>query len=212
MDQGIIRTLKSNFRKNLVLKIIHTLDKNSVEKTNKPNITMLDAILMIYDAWNKVTQTTIDNCFRHAGFVRENLDCPSTSSSAQFDDEDDLPLAVWAKALENEIPISSEELEEYAAIDEFVETCEEPSDENIVQNIIDEGQDSDTESEAEEFDVIPSVSDALKAAEVLTKFVHLQLTDDVLKNSMSKLNSAVRDSFYKEKANLKQAKITDFLI
>lgn len=56
MDQRIIRALKSNFRKNLVLKIVASLDANVDTNAGKhPKITILDAILMIYDAWNKLT-------------------------------------------------------------------------------------------------------------------------------------------------------------
>ncbi|GBP23600.1 Tigger transposable element-derived protein 4 [Eumeta japonica] len=46
---------------------------------------VLDAILMISEAWEKVTHTTIANCFLHAGF--KDL----SPSQAEYDD--DIPLA-----------------------------------------------------------------------------------------------------------------------
>lgn len=59
MAQGIIRTLKSNFPKNLILEIIECLNIGvSVECTE---ITVLDVILIIHDACTKLTQRTIFN-------------------------------------------------------------------------------------------------------------------------------------------------------
>lgn len=213
MDQGIIRALKSHFRKNLVLKIIDYLDTNEDSSANHPKVTILDAILMIYDAWTKITQETVFNCFRHAGFVRDNLDCPRTSISADFDDEDDVPLSIWLRAIDNQLPIANEELEQYAAIDDAVLTCEEPSDYNIVQNVIVNSQDSDDDNdESEEIWSAPSVSEALQAAETLNVFVHCNFDDDTMKSIMSRLHNAVRYFYYSTKScNQKQTKITHFL-
>lgn len=47
MDQGIIRALKSHFRKNVVLKMIQLLDDCGSSSVEYPKITVLDAILMI---------------------------------------------------------------------------------------------------------------------------------------------------------------------
>ncbi|VVC38510.1 DDE superfamily endonuclease domain, partial [Cinara cedri] len=63
LDQGIIKALKVKFRKKLVLKII-----NQEEQGKDIKISVLDAILMISDAWNDISTTTIRNCFHHAGF------------------------------------------------------------------------------------------------------------------------------------------------
>lgn len=52
MDQRIIRSLKTNFRKNLVFKMINCLDAN--EHNSSTKITVLDAILMVNDAWKKI--------------------------------------------------------------------------------------------------------------------------------------------------------------
>lgn len=209
MDQGIIRALKSNFRKNLVLKIVASLDANEDTSSAKhPKITILDAILMIYDAWNKLTSATIFNCYKHAGFVR---DSPSVVADND-DDDDDVPLSVWARALNKGLPIGNEELEQYSAIDDDLATCEEPTEENILQNVIVNSQDSDDNNDdgLEENCTTPSVYEALKAAEVLNVFVHTNFEDDTMKSIMSRLHNAVRTSYYRNK-NQKQSKITDFL-
>ncbi|XP_018797583.1 PREDICTED: major centromere autoantigen B-like [Bactrocera latifrons] len=141
MNQGIIRVIKSTFRKNLVLKIISNMDENKDENYSK--ITTLDAILMINDAWQQLSPLTIANCFKHSGLAEGNLDASSSSCSNAIEIEDDIPLSVWARALKNQLPISKEELDKYVLIDNGVGTCEEPSEDRIVENILDDEQNSD---------------------------------------------------------------------
>uniref|UniRef100_A0A2H1W5C7 SFRICE_029010 n=1 Tax=Spodoptera frugiperda TaxID=7108 RepID=A0A2H1W5C7_SPOFR len=177
MDQGIIRALKSNFRKNLVLKIVANLDANVDTNAGKhPKIMILDAILIIYDAWNKLTSASIFNCFKHAGFVQDS----ATLVANNDDTDDEVPLSILARALNNQLPIGNEELKQYSAIDDDLATCEEPTEENIVQNIIGNSHDSDdnNEDDLEENCTTPSVSEAIKAAEVLN--VHADNRADVL--------------------------------
>lgn len=67
MDQVIIRSLKAIYRREFVkLGIIETL-----ESGKDFNWSVLDAILTIKRAWEKVTQTTIANCYRKAGFCSD---------------------------------------------------------------------------------------------------------------------------------------------
>lgn len=71
-DMGIIRTLKAHFRHEMRLRIIDMLeDGNRSQLTandvaNKLNV--LDAMHMLSDAWRKVDQLTIVNCWRKADF------------------------------------------------------------------------------------------------------------------------------------------------
>lgn len=41
----------------------------SIERNTELQITVLDALRMLYQAWDRVTEKTIKNCFRHANFV-----------------------------------------------------------------------------------------------------------------------------------------------
>ncbi|XP_043463980.1 tigger transposable element-derived protein 4-like [Leptopilina heterotoma] len=103
MDQGVIRALKANFRKNL---LINTIDHLHADKDlSSVNITVLDAILMVYDAWNKISQETVSNCFRHAGFIdsfSRDVAC------SQINVEDDVPVALWVKTLNLQLQVSDE--------------------------------------------------------------------------------------------------------
>ncbi|KAL3265877.1 hypothetical protein HHI36_010070 [Cryptolaemus montrouzieri] len=126
---------------------------------------------MIYDALNKLKSTTIFNCYKHAGFVREGPGiADSISLAADNNDDDDVPLSFWSRALKERLPIENEKLEQYSPVDDDIATCEEATDENILDNVIVNSQDSDdndVDDGPEENCPTPSVSEALKAAEEL---------------------------------------------
>jgi len=42
--------------------------KYNIENKIETNISILDGILLIFKTWEKVSEITIRNCFRHAGF------------------------------------------------------------------------------------------------------------------------------------------------
>ncbi|KAH9633866.1 hypothetical protein HF086_013755 [Spodoptera exigua] len=209
MDQGIIRSLKTNFRKNLVLKMINCLDAN--ENNSSTKITVLDAILMVNDAWNKMSQSTIHNCFKHAGFIESHDGLPIQISEHEFDEEDDIPLSLWSRNLNSDSLAAPEMWEEYVDIDSALLTFEEPTDENIVQNISAKEQlESDGEEEVEEAP-LPTAEEALKAAELLSRFVHSNIENDNLTIAMSSIHNSIRVCFYNKMKKQKQTKITDYL-
>ena len=54
MDQGVIRSLKAKYRKNMVQRIIRSLEKNIA----LPVVSILKAMQMLASAWNTVTTET----------------------------------------------------------------------------------------------------------------------------------------------------------
>ena len=58
MDQGVIRNLKVNYRRQLVRKL-----SNSVENSMEYSVSLLDALHFLRTAWDAVTPETIANCF-----------------------------------------------------------------------------------------------------------------------------------------------------
>ncbi|XP_022183044.1 uncharacterized protein LOC111042667 [Myzus persicae] len=129
------------FRKKLVLKII-----NQEEQGKDIKISVLDAILMISDAWNDVSTTTIRNCFHHAGF------------KALVNDETEV---VSENHLDTEC-ISEENIQSFVEVDDALLTNEETNEEEIVKSILnannDESEQADEESEEIVFKV-PSISE-----------------------------------------------------
>jgi len=68
MDQGIIRAFKAYYRRYLVKHIIASVP--GAMTADDINITALDAVYWIDSAWGAVTETTIINTFRAAGFQK----------------------------------------------------------------------------------------------------------------------------------------------
>ncbi|KAL3287882.1 hypothetical protein HHI36_002340 [Cryptolaemus montrouzieri] len=97
---------------------------------------------MIYDSWYKLSSTTIFNCYKHAVLVRDGPGIADSISIAPDNNDDDVPLSVWARALKKGLPIENEKLEQYSSVDDDI-ACEPPTDENILQNVIVNSQDSD---------------------------------------------------------------------
>lgn len=117
MDQGVIRNLKANYRKLLVLKIIENLEQKVDSK-----ITTLDAILMLSKAWSSVPASTIANCFRHAGFG---------SNSAVISTSDE----------STEGPLSTLVSDDFICVDDEVTTSEVQTDEEIVSSVLNADED-----------------------------------------------------------------------
>lgn len=72
LDQGIIKIFKGFYKKQLVQHIIANADLvNSIEAIS---ISALDAIWWIDMAWRLISETTIQNVFRTAGFITPATD------------------------------------------------------------------------------------------------------------------------------------------
>ena len=59
LDQGVIRSLKTKYCKNIVPKIIRSLVKNKALPTNS----ILNGMQMLVSAWNSVSIEAVVNCF-----------------------------------------------------------------------------------------------------------------------------------------------------
>ena len=68
MDQDILRSLKAKYHKDIVQKIIRSLEKNNA----LPEVSILKAMQMLVSAWNAISTETIVNCFRKAGISTAN--------------------------------------------------------------------------------------------------------------------------------------------
>jgi hypothetical protein len=83
---------------------------NNIENKIETNISVLDAILMIFKAWEKVSDITIRNYFRHTGFNNTIL-----QKTVQGEQED----------------ISFPNINEYVNFDNYVLTSEPLNDQEL---------------------------------------------------------------------------------
>ena len=65
MDQGVINSIKTKYRRHLVNRLLAAIDRND---NSRLNVNIREAINMLSMAWKDVTPTTIANCFRKPGF------------------------------------------------------------------------------------------------------------------------------------------------
>ncbi len=160
MDQGIIQNFKCHYRAHYVK---HGLLK-AMERGQKPNWNVLDAIYGIQAAWNKVTPATITNCFRHCGF--ESPQVPTIED--EEDPEDDIPLAQLAEQLRKAgLPVTDEEMEAYSRVDDKLLTSCPMTVDDIAKEVIASNQEDEEEDEEEEVPSATPVSEPPTLAQVL---------------------------------------------
>ncbi|GBN35523.1 Alpha-L-iduronidase [Araneus ventricosus] len=150
---------------------------SAIDRKEQLQVSVLNAIFYIDRSWNMVSQKTIANCFRHAGFHSS-----PESEELLEDDDEDLPLTELAEKLRNHgYAIPDENL--YTKIDEDLATKSEASIQDIVSNVLNsnaEGSDDEDDSECEKKSV--STSDALKAIDDLgCFFTNSEAADEHLK-------------------------------
>lgn len=159
MDLGIIRTVKAHYRNAIVLQMISDIDSGKPIQV----INILDCINLVSKIWdNNVTSTTIQNCFRKAGFVDSN-----------FDAEDELPIINFQEAAQNFEKLKESlpgmmDGDDYIDLDNEVMVGDVMTDEDIVEFVQCSNQQMDT-SEPEEND--DDISDVCQNAtiKIITK-------------------------------------------
>ncbi|XP_060103917.1 tigger transposable element-derived protein 3-like [Heteronotia binoei] len=70
LEQGIIQNFKGHYRRRMLTRLIASLDSKAYSSPNtlSEQLTLLDAVHMIFQAWSEVCPQTVTNSFRAAGF------------------------------------------------------------------------------------------------------------------------------------------------
>ncbi|XP_069134565.1 tigger transposable element-derived protein 4-like [Argopecten irradians] len=183
MDQGVIHNLKVHYRKLVIQRKIRAVDN----KSGEVSITVLDAIRMLNQAWGSVKDTTIRNCFRHAGFVSATTISDDDEAPESDDDpEDDVPLGTLF-GLPTGVKIG-----DYVAVDSVVPTSAEATDDYIINSIVcDREPTSDDDDNDDNDDTCvpkpkPTLESALSACDVLREFLECTETSETVLSSLAK--------------------------
>ncbi|XP_065172535.1 uncharacterized protein [Atheta coriaria] len=129
-----------------------------IGKSQKPRCFSSVKQLPVDYANNRKAWMTSDLFEKWLRFI-ESHDC----LEHEFDEEDDIPLSLWSQNLNSDSIAAPEMWEDYVDIDSALLTFEEPTDENIIQNINAKEQlESDGKEEVEEAP-LPTAEEALKA-------------------------------------------------
>lgn len=207
MDQGVIRNLKTQYRKLVIQKQLR-----AIETSSEVHISILDALFMLRTAWHLVSSTTIANCFRHAGFLQPE----SQPETAAEDPEDDIPLAALRRLT------SGVRFDDYTSIDDDIPTCADLSDTDIINSIISQrGSTSMTENNDEQDndddqDPTPprTISEALNGLDTVRDFLHQQGIGSETDRAIAQINdvSAMLSRFYLRGVGLKQSTMEEFFV
>lgn len=161
MDQGIIKCFKCFYRRRLIRHIVYELEMNAEMTIEKVKVDLLMASKWIRAAWTDVTEATIRNCFRKAGFIYDE----------EEGEEEEEQMEVEEMPSIEQVGGTAVSMEDFAAADDGV--CVAGSTEE--NRIPDEGEEdmTDTDEEADETVALaqPSVREAISALKTVQKFL-----------------------------------------
>ncbi|XP_049961827.1 tigger transposable element-derived protein 4-like [Schistocerca serialis cubense] len=128
VDQELIRSLKCQCRKLILLKMIQCTEKKQDYSTS-----LLSAIRYITKTWSRVKAQTFKKGFRHGKGTTEGVNAAKIEDT--FDDTDDLPLSDLLPEISCD-NLSRRVFEMYATIDDYLVTTEVQTEEiaNEVKN------------------------------------------------------------------------------
>jgi hypothetical protein len=215
MDQGVIRSFKSFYRRGVSKRLISHLENGNSAKLSE--LTLLDAIYVANKAWNNVTQQTIKNCFAKCGFQCE-ISAEITTDQEIVEIESNEDNNFW-EVLSDSIGIEGITFEDYVNSDNDVTTCEEYSEQEIleynfnsIQNDNNEDDINDNESNDSDETLPLEKPTFLSAIDSLNNLRNYLLFRDKNESSLNLLDKVEDDLVNYQISHLKQSKITSFLI
>ena len=134
MDQGIIANLKHHYLSILIKQLISAIDKHEPYV-----VSVLDAMRLIWQAWDLVKQSTIAHCFAHCHFKQQEDTCPE---SILDDKEEDLSLADLATHLRTTGFEVDGTLTDFIMADDQLATSEAITDKLILHTVKNPGTDT----------------------------------------------------------------------
>lgn len=207
LDQGVIKCLKCHYRRRILKKTIKCFEKNK-----KINITLMDCVDEITDAWNiDIKSDTISNCFKKAGFGQyrewEEDDeipliflCERTSEKSEEETLLQMEYEVW----ENFRSTQGATLNDFIHVDDDIITSDIPTDEDIVElyrsessQLSDESDITETELQEEQLQA-PANELVANSLSILRLFLKTnEHTTDVLYNSLNNIQAFSKSKIVK---------------
>jgi hypothetical protein len=148
---------------------------NSGVEIDSKSISLLDAVFMIYSAWNEVKVSTIQNCFSKCGFIINDIE-----DECDFEENFDEVWETAQRLLDIDI-----DFEEFVECDEDLAVNQNLTEEKIIEEIISKRNANTSEelieSDEEDNDIeisdtlesnqrSPTLMDAIKAVSTLRQY------------------------------------------
>ena len=205
MDQGVIRSLKAHYRKNVVCLCIKAAESNKP----LPKISILQAMKHLVSSWNAVSKETIVNRFKKSNVSQSN-------QQAAVNDDDD-PFKSLQEDLEKLHELDNDAIqpnlsaESFADLDsEIVTSASFSNDDDIIAEVI-EGENEESEDDQDDEErrppTRPSTNEVKDALETLQDRSMFSTRGDEIRPLVLNMESLlVREQI----DNLKQSVVTDF--
>jgi hypothetical protein len=205
MDMGIIRSVKAGYRKRLLEKIIRSLSGTR----EMPKIGIDTAIYLLAASWDSVSTSTIENCWRKAGFQHGETDEVEFDGCEEAEPEEFDRLMAEALGLMPHGEDMAATGDDYISADDNLAT-QAPADMGAICDGLqpDAEEEGGSEDEDDEEPPVITAAVAIRYAHQLKRF--LQTLPDVpveMQLTLQKMESLFEEN--RSKA-LKQTNIEDF--
>jgi hypothetical protein len=191
MDQGIIKVLKTYFRKRLIHKLLLYVSSNTAAPVHNFKLSVLHVMHDLGASWKQVGATLIANCFKKAGF-HISPEVVMEEEVCLRDEEEECVQDEWDNI--EEIFNFNGRFEDFIDVDDNVMACSVQTIEQIC-----EGDQNMSESEEEKEDsVVPSYNEALKALATFRAFID-NVPETIFKNiKVESFSITLRRKFTKQ--------------
>ena len=207
MDAGVIRCLKAQYRNSLAkLRLLAFEEKRDFK------VDVLQAMRLLTQAWNSVSEVTIQNCFKKANFVR--LEDEDNIEEMENNGDRDIE-GIWERLQACGLIPAACDFTEYSESDANVITRETVSESSIlhdlhataeiVQEEGDDDDDDDDDSNPAEATLTPV--EALTSMRELDRYLRSHDDSEEMLNCLAKIERYVVN---KSISKAKQLKIHDF--
>lgn len=195
-DQGIVKSLKINYRKYLLIKLITVL-----EAKEDFLLDLLDALHLLHLSWVNVSQTTIGHSFSCSGFKHHDTptthDIDSTLTYTEIAGGESLLKQLCRTGLPDSHSLS---FEQYVDIDRDVITAPVLSDDGTALEVSSLQAEADVEGDPGDdsaclLSTPPSARDAEKASKVLRQYFEARSGMEQALNLVAELEKRVLDCY-----------------
>uniref|UniRef100_H2ZVU2 Tigger transposable element derived 4 n=1 Tax=Latimeria chalumnae TaxID=7897 RepID=H2ZVU2_LATCH len=196
MKQGVIKSLVVKYKCQFIKRFVEC-----VESGQEFKLSLLEATDLLHLSWRNVSPQTIVHSFKKAGFKLQKEVVVSESS---IEGEDSQELIEHAQAAGVEFP-EGLSLEDYAALDDDLITCELPTNKSMVTGLKEglsdgnllfiDDEEEDEEDGLPEADLLfPSKSQTIAALVTVRRFLRNQDITDSLYNSLADIENFVQSA------------------
>jgi hypothetical protein len=171
LDLGVMKCYKQLYRKRMMQTAVCLMDAG---KDTKKKIYVLEDLHYTVAALQQVTQQTIENCFRKAGYVQGQS---SGDSDVVLTNDDDYFRQDWEKFS----VMNKDKFQDYVSVDSHVATCGAETVQELCVSLVASGSvegGGGGEEEDGEPEVVTSFAETLEALTKVKSFFYAHSTSD----------------------------------